>query len=72
MVIIDLTVLQTDLMHLLIIQMQNLNTGQFDQLFYDYTNDLQQPKLVHQSTEDNETTIEPFILDLRHCFIQYR
>lgn len=72
MVIIDLTVLRTDLMHILVIQMQNLYNGQFVHLFYDYANGFEQTKLAYEIINDTETTIEPFNLDERHCFVQYR
>lgn len=72
MIIIDLTVLRTHLMHLLVIQAHNLKSDLFEQLFYDYTDDLQQVQLVHRIIDNAETSIEPFSLDVRHCFIQYR
>lgn len=72
MVVIDLTVLRADLMHLLVIQMQNSTGGQFVQQFYDYTHDLQHTKLVYEMTDNDETIIQPFIFDQHHCFILYR
>ncbi|XP_055320364.1 uncharacterized protein LOC129577415 [Sitodiplosis mosellana] len=72
MVIIDLTVLPADPMHFLVIQMKNLYNGQFVRQFYDYRNGLERAQVVHEIVTDTETTIEPFNLDARHCFIQYR
>lgn len=72
MVIIDLTVLHTDPMHILVIQMQNLENGQFIRQFYDYTNGFERAHVVHEIITDVATTIEPFNLDARHCFVQYR
>lgn len=72
MVIIDLSVLHTDPMHILVIQMQNLNNGQFIRQFYDYTNGFERAQVVHEIITDTATTIEPFNLDARHCFVQYR
>lgn len=72
MSIIELTVLRVELKHLLIVQMHNASDGQFVQQFYDYTDNLQPGKLVHEIADDAQTNIEPFDLDLRHCFMLSR
>lgn len=72
LVVIDLTVLEIDQMHLLVIEVQNLTSGKFIQRFYDYSHDLQLTKLVYEMAQNVETIIEPFKLDQNHCFIIYR
>lgn len=72
MIIIDLTVLQVDLMHLLAIQIHDSSNGRYIHQFYDYSQNLQQPNLVLEFDRDMETIIEPWQIDQQQCFIQYR
>lgn len=70
--IIDLTVLQVDLMHLLVIQMHNFTSGKYVHQFYDHSHDLQQPKLVLEIAQDEQMIMEPIHLNRQQCFIFYR
>ncbi|XP_031630094.1 uncharacterized protein LOC116345133 [Contarinia nasturtii] len=72
MVIIDVNVLRANPMYILLIQMEDLYTGKCVKFFYDYSNGLDQIQYIYAIAEDIQMTIEPFELDQRHCFIQYK
>lgn len=70
--IIDLTVLQVDQMHLLVIQMHNFTSGKYVHQFYDHSHDLQRMKLVLEMAHDEQMIMEPIHLNGQQCVIFYR